>query len=307
MKNMDSALTKLRIQRLIMPICVIALSPLSLLGWSSEAHRAIAMIAAKRMEGSRTIASITAILGNLTLADISTCPDEVRDLEEHGTKLSTTCAVIFPEPPKGTAPWHFVNTPIKALTFTPTPADVSAACMNSCAIVEVENYFRVLSQWDPSDTGAKKLADEQALAYVVHFIGDIHQPLHAAERDGDRGGNAVKVDFFNSKNLTLHEIWDNQIVARIDKTPQELVIDLRPEIQTATAEPSVRVTDWAIQSYTLARDVAYKGIPDASSSNKAAAPVSLGQAYQDMAAPVVRLQIARAGVRLASHLQSVLQ
>src|SRR5580704_4270363 len=103
---------------------VVALSPFSLFGWSAEAHRAIAMIAANRLEGSRTTRSISAILGTFTLADISTCPDEVRDLEEHGTKLSATCAAIFPASPKGTAPWHFVDTPIKALTFTPTPEDV---------------------------------------------------------------------------------------------------------------------------------------------------------------------------------------
>lgn len=304
---MYKPIQKCKVQRFVALLCVTSISPLSLFGWSAEAHRAIAMIAMKRMQGSRTIGNIAAILGNLTLADISTCPDEVRDLEEFGEKLSAPCAAIFPAPPKGTAAWHFIDIPIKGPTFTPGPADVAAACKGACVVSQIENYLRILSHWDAGDTGDKKIADQQALSYVVHFIGDIHQPLHTAERNGDRGGNGVKVKFFDAGNLTLHGIWDNQIVARIDKTPEDLETDLRSDITTANSEPILTVEGWAIQSYILARDVAYKGIPVPNAANPTAPPVSLGQAYQDLAAPVVRLQIARAGVRLASHLQSVLQ
>ena len=143
----------------------------------------------------------------------------------------------------------------------------------------------------------------------MHFIGDIHQPLHSADRDGDNGGNAEHVKFFTTDKVPLHTIWDNQIVARIEKTPQELVSDLRTEITTANAEPNIKPVDWAIQSYILARDVAYKGIPAApkDAQHKDDDVAMLGQPYQDTAAPVVRMQIARAGVRLAAALQSVLQ
>lgn len=290
-------------------LCVAALCSAHAFGWSAEADRAIAMIATKRLQGSTTAAAVARILGKLTLADIATCPDEVRDLDDHGTKMSAICSAIFPNPPKGTAPWHYVAIPIKGPTFTPVAKDVMAACMDVCALAQIKTYLIVLSHSSPDDAGDKKLADQQALSYVVHFIGDVHQPLNAADRNGDRGGNAEHVKFFTTDKIPLHSIWDNQIVARIDKTPEELVTDLHTEITTANAEPNNTPAGWAIQSYIYARDVAYKGIPEApkDAQHKDDDVATLGQAYQDAAAPVVRMQIARAGVRLASALQSALQ
>ena len=127
--------TRRTIQSATVLVCSLALMPLNALAWSAEAHRVIAMVAANRLKGSSTSDSIAKILGNLTLADIATCPDEVRDLEEHGTAMSATCKGIFPNPPKGTAQWHFVNTPVMGAAFTPTAQDVTAACMNVCALV----------------------------------------------------------------------------------------------------------------------------------------------------------------------------
>src|SRR5579871_701848 len=299
---------KRTVRSLLALLSALALAPLNAFGWSAEAHRAIAMIANQRLQGSRTTGAIAKILGSLTLADVATCPDEVRDLEEYGTKMSAICAAVFPMPPKGTAPWHFVDTPIKGATFTPTAKDVTTACMDTCALVQIKKYLVILSNFKPDDTSEKKLADQQALSYVVHFIGDVHQPLHAADRNGDKGGNAEHVKFFATDKIPLHTIWDNQIVARIEKTPEDLVADLKTEITAANAEPTVTATDWAIQSYLLARDVAYKGVPAVPKGGQPDADVAtLGQPYQDMAAPVVRTQIARAGVRLAAALQSTLQ
>lgn len=302
-------MTKRITTRHVALLCVLTLMPFTAFGWSGEAHRAIAMIAAKRLQGSATTAAISRILGSLTLADISTCPDEVWDLEEYGTKMSATCSAIFPNPPKGTAQWHFVDTPIKGASFTPVAKDVMDACMNRCALVQLKTYLINLSNATPTDTDDKKLADQQALSFVVHFIGDIHQPLHAADREGDKGGNAEHVKFFTTDRIPLHTIWDNQILARIDKTPVELVTDLHTEISAANAEPNNTPVGWAIQAYILARDVAYKGIPAASNGvpHRDDDVATLGQPYQDMGAPVVRTQIARAGVRLAAALQSALQ
>jgi hypothetical protein len=292
-------------------ICSLTLMPLGAFGWSAEAHRAIAIVASNRLKGSKTVTRISEILGSLSLQDIAVCPDEIRELEKHEINvLSPPCEQIFPDHPTGTASWHFIDTPIKTATFTPTAADVKAACGPSgCVTVQIKHFLDVLSKAKDTDTGAKKIADQQALSFVVHFIGDIHQPLHAAERDGDAGGNAEHLKFFNADKLVLHGIWDNQIVARIEKTPEDLVSGLKSEITTANAEPTIMQVDWAIQSYVLARDVAYKGVPPAPKDpqHKDDDVATLGQPYQDAAAPVVRKQIARAGVRLASALQSVLQ
>jgi len=295
-------------------LCTLALWQGEVFGWSVEAHRAIAIIATNRLSGTLTAARISAILGGLTLEDIAVCPDQVRELEAHEIqKLSTPCATIFPNPPKGTEQWHFVNTPVKDANFTPTAADVNAACKNVCAVVQIQHFLGVLAASKPTDTGAQKIAEQQALSFVVHFIGDIHQPLHSADRNGDAGGNAEHVKFFNDSNVALHAIWDNQIVAKIQPTEDQLAADLTSEIATAAAEPPSQPMDWTLQAYIPARDVAYKGIPPAPVANKApkgnktqdaAIVATLGQPYQNAAAPVVRTQIARAGVRLANALQA---
>ena len=295
----------------IAALCVLSINPFNALGWSVEGHEAIADIAAKQLQGTSTAARISSLLGNLTLSDIATCPDEVRSFEQRNTPLSTVCAQIFPSPPKGTAPWHFVNTPIKAAPFTPTATDVAAACKNNCVTVKISSFLAVLKAAKPTDSKAQKLAELQALSFVVHFIGDIHQPLHVAQRDNDAGGNAEHIKFFGTDEggtLVLHTIWDRQIVSLIDSDPAKLAADLQPEISLAKSEQAGTPVAWAIQSYLPARNAAYTGIPAAPTdpAHKRDDVADLGQPYQDSAAPIVRMQIARAGVRLAAALRQAL-
>jgi hypothetical protein len=292
-------------------LCVLSISPFNALGWSVEGHQAIADIAISQLQGTSTAARISSLLGTLTLPDIATCPDEVRNLEEHQIPMSTTCAKIFPSPPKGTSPWHFVNTPIKAAPFTPSETDVDAACKNNCVTSRIASFLAVLNAAKPTDSKAKKLAELQALSFVVHFIGDVHQPLHASARDNDGGGNAEHIKFFGTDDggiLVLHAIWDRQIVTLIDADPARLATDLQAEITLAKSEQPGTPITWAIQSYLPARDVAYKGIPPAPTdpAHKNDDVADLGQPYQDSAAPIVRMQIARAGVRLAAALKQAL-
>jgi hypothetical protein len=294
--------TRTTFRLLTTAFCVFSLGPFDAFGWSVEGHQTVAIIAATQLQGTNTSTRISALLGALSLPDIALCPDEVRNLEEHHTTMSVVCSQIFPVPPTGTGPGHFVNTPIKQPTFTPTALDITAACHNNCVTVKIASFLAVLAAAKPTDPPAKKLEEVQALSFVVHFIGDVHQPLHAADRNGDLGGNAEHVRFFNQIGK-LHGIWDSQIVAKIDSTPAALATDLQPEIATAKSEPASTPVDWAIQSYVFARDVAYKDIPAANGTHAVAI---LGQPYQDSAAKVVRPQIARAGVRLAAALKKAL-
>lgn len=173
-----------------------------------------------------------------------------------------------------------------------SPEDVKAACETDCVLVQIEKFMKVLAAAKPNDSTAKKLQKQQALSFIVHFIGDVHQPLHAADRNGDHGGNAEHVKFFNSdqsRKLVLHTIWDNQIVFHVDKKDSDLVADLKPEIASASKENPTQPMDWALESYGFARDVAYKNIPEAK-TNASTDVANLGQPYQDKAAPMVRSQ-----------------
>jgi hypothetical protein len=266
-----------------------------------------------RLKGTPTADKIAAILGDLTLEDIAVCPDEVREFERNPKNtLSTACQKIFPDPPKGTEQWHFVNTPIKGDTFTATERDVTAACKQICAVNQIPFFLAILQGQHPTPPGGKSQPDftkAQALSFIVHFIGDIHQPLHSADRNGDEGGNAEHVSFFGNNSLVLHGIWDNQIVAKIDKTPDALFAGLSSDIIAAGAEPIGTPMTWTLEAYIPARDTAYKGIdeePKVAKNEKPPIVATLGQSYQDAAAPVVKQQISRAGVRLAASLTTAL-
>src|SRR5215467_14600874 len=116
------------IRRVVMLI-VFVLGSANLFGfWSAEGHQTVATIAQNLLTQSGQFAPVQAILGNLTLAQISTCPDELRAFQSSGTAMSAVCTQVFttPTPPTGTSLWHFIDIPV---TITnPTHADVVTAC-----------------------------------------------------------------------------------------------------------------------------------------------------------------------------------
>lgn len=272
--------------------------------WSAEGHRAVAMIAAAQLQehANNTAVRIASILAGLKLADIAPCPDQVRGFEQSRTAMSDVCKSVFPDPPTGTAPWHFINIPVKAPTYQPSVAEVTAACNDDCVLTAIDRFTAVLKSAAPADRDIEKLKQREALSFLVHFIGDLHQPLHAADRRDDLGGNNEVVTFFGNE-AKLHAVWDREAVSRIAADEATLVAVLAPNIEQAAAEPSSTPIDWTLQSYDFARDVAYAGIPDPDGNHVVA---HLGQAYQDAAEPVIRMQIARAGVRLAAVLREAL-
>src|SRR5215467_11001833 len=114
--------------RKIAALAEIVLASATFFGWSAEGHEAIADIAQQILTQNGQFARVQAILGNLTLAQISTCPDELRAFQSSGTAMSAVCTQVFttPTPPTGTSLWHFIDIPV---TITnPTHADVVTAC-----------------------------------------------------------------------------------------------------------------------------------------------------------------------------------
>src|SRR4051794_33270928 len=100
-----------------------------------------------------------------------------------------------------TAPWHFVDIPLDAVNYDPA-RDCAGG---NCVVSKISQFTAVLANGSAVD--ADRL---NALKWVVHFVGDIHQPLHAEDHD-DRGGNDVRLTYF-SKSTNLHSIWDGGII-----------------------------------------------------------------------------------------------
>src|SRR5262249_24916757 len=122
---------------------------------------------------------------------------------------------------------------------------------------------------------------------------------HSATRGSDRGGNTEQVSI-DGGTTSLHHAWDFNLVNDIDSDPASLASALSAEIASAQAEPTTTPEAWALQAFQFARNVSYAGIPTGSGTT------TLSSTYIANAEPVVRQQIARAGVRLAAFLANAL-
>ena len=88
-----------------------------------------------------------------------------------------------------------------------------------CVIAKTEEFLAVLK-----DPKADRSAKVQALKFVIHFVADLHQPLHCAD-DGDKGGNARHV-IFDGHPDNLHWVWDTGLLQHITRAPEALAAEL---------------------------------------------------------------------------------
>jgi hypothetical protein len=141
------------------------------------------------------------------------------------------------------------------------------------------------------------------LKFVLHLVGDLHQPLHAAD-DHDDGGNRKRVvaDGFRPRNL--HHFWDTEWVRRLGNNPRQIagviVAGISGEQRRAWSQGTV--SDWVMESFAVARQDAYGGLPEASTRGV----YLLDARYTEAAIRDVRVQLSRAGVRLAVVLNRAL-
>ena len=113
-------------------------------------------------------------------------------------------------------------------------------------------YAKVLRSQDASP--AERM---EALKFLVHFVGDVHQPLHVS-RARDRGGNDIKVEFFHDRT-NLHRLWDSGLIRRTNKAWATCAAELQQAItpKQLAAWKSTDPVEWATESYKLALSHAY--------------------------------------------------
>ncbi len=235
--------------------------------WDSSGHAIVAMLAEERLT-PQTRAAVTTLLEGRSLADVASWPDQVRNQQ--------------------TAPWHYVNIEIDETQYEP-----DRHCPDrQCVVGQIERFRETLSS--PQAIVEKR---QKALKYLVHFVGDLHQPLHAGQNH-DRGGNDVKVEFlgqtvnpFTKKPWNLHQVWDNGLLEQYALDAKQAVTQVNQYLKSQNeAELATgSVVEWAMQSHDQARDHAYGFGPDQ----------RLDEKYLKQAVPIVEAQLARAGVRLA--------
>jgi S1/P1 Nuclease len=228
-----------------------------------------------------------------------------------------------------TAGWHFVDIPRRAPL-----GDIMQYCPPStgCILTAITSELSVLS--NPA-AGPRERAD--ALRFIIHLIGDLHQPLHTTTND-DRGGNCVPVAYFDRApegtnpekedyRPNLHGVWDTNIIERFaqERPSRQVASELEEKFKTQIPvweSEKAAVNAWALESHALAEEVAYGDLPTqiaiekpqevnscADDDHIAARMLKLheqiGEDYEVAAETAVETQLAKAGARLAGLLNSL--
>ena len=273
-------------------------------GWSADTHRAVAQIAQARL--TPTARAKLELLGIRDLASVAACADEIRrywDERDEGkpARLRPACEAVFPDPPRDTDRWHYVD--IDADNPGPTRSEIRASCRgDACVIRQIPSHAGVLA-----DARSSQAARARAAAFLIHLVADIHQPLHCAERDDDGGGGRVSVRLGRAREQSLHGLWDSEIPRRIGASGTAIAARVQDEVAEAARKPRTElqtwVLDWAQESHSVARTVAYAGVPP----GRRRRVVELPEEYATVARDAAKTRIALAGVRLATVLNEALK
>ncbi|MET4519490.1 S1/P1 nuclease [Bradyrhizobium sp. I1.7.5] len=261
-------------------ILALALPCEQVFAWGQEGHSIVAELAEHRLD-QPTLEKIGLLLkieipsathdARVSLGSIASWADDYR--AEHDE----------------TRNWHFVNIPFERGTYDPQVDCKADPKFGDCIINAIERNRVLLA--DCTGTPAERA---QALKFLVHLIGDIHQPLHDTDRN-DHGGNDVVVTFFG-KSVKLHAVWDTEIIMHTVFAWGAYVTRLETTWfpgRDVTSLDGGSPTDWALEAHQLARETAYV-IPDGG---------ALEMNYYTAAQPVVDRQLAVAGMRLAKFLK----
>jgi hypothetical protein len=281
------------IARLLAPILLILalLSPTPALAWWEYGHETVARIAQANIRPD-TRRAIATLLRHAPELATPTCP--LRTIEQ--ASVWPDCIKALGDRFSYQYNWHYQNVNVCK------PFDLKAACPDgNCVSAQVDRNFRLLK--DRTLPLRERL---MALAFLVHFAGDLHQPLHAGD-NGDLGGNRVKADYGIVANarLNLHSIWDGYLSERSISAPPSLI---RVYSRAERAEMAAGTTeDWSRESWAISRDSAYAPVRDGNAcGTQGEVRGKLSDAQIEALVPVVRLQIERGGLRLARLLDEAL-
>lgn len=260
---------------LVKMTCGLLLTTFSLqaLPWGQNGHRIVGQIADLHLTKT-TRKAISQLLDGDLLPEVTTWADEMRsDPSEFWQKRS--------------APWHYIN--LKApQEFDPAHYPIP---QSSDEVKDI--YGALLHAIDVLKSKDATLAEKQfSFRFLVHLVGDIHQPLHAGHAE-DKGGNDLEVTFFGKKT-NLHSVWDTDLIEsqNLSYTEFAAFIDTRNPEQIHRYLSSTPA-DWLTESLELSSEVYQTG-------NGA---LSYAYVYQQL--PKAELRLLQAGIRLSGLLNSI--
>jgi len=296
--------------------------PISSFAWGPVAHRAIAKIAESRLspQARRAIRDILGKDGknhDVHLDQIAACPDAFSMADER------FCAYDFniEGDPKRTKSWHYINIPISLKAATRDSLKRYCPHGTDCVVAQIRKDMGVLK-----DPKSSRLAKQEALMYLVHFVGDAHQPLHCAD-DHDQGGNLKPVNVeYNGQALNLHTVWDDALDDHgkvVYLLPEEnlaeeadaLASQLEQDLEDPEAHKSGEIETWtqgddlpgqmALESWGIAKNVIYPQYAKDHGAISNPAHNQIGREYKTRMQPIAYERIEMAGVRLAFLLNQI--
>lgn len=190
--------------------------------WSAEAHRAAAAVTADLLCPAAA-ETLETVLGDWSIADAVVWPDRIREQPEWAH----------------TREWHYMN------IGDDVPVEPGARVDGGRVLPAIRASLEQLA--DPSLPPSGR---REALAFVLHLVVDLHQPLHVG-RAADRGGNSVRVEF-EGRELNLHQLWDSRLLRSSGLRGADYAHSLRPLVELgAAAWSSGTLEDWADESRRL--------------------------------------------------------
>ncbi len=242
--------------------------------WSAEGHRIVARLAAAGLTPEARVAVAELLAGepDPTLAGIADWADRLRDED--------------PERGKATSRWHYINFDGRC------EYEAARDCPGGdCVVGAINKSFLALAD------RKRPLAERrEALKFLVHFVGDAHQPLHASMRD-DLGGNRHQVNV-GGKGSNMHRLWDGTILERrgLDAAAHASLLQAAaPPSHDGTLGSDRPALDWALESCRLVE-----------AGDLYPASRVVDEAFLDRQLPVAEERLRRAGSRLAAMLNHAL-
>jgi hypothetical protein len=193
-----------------------------------------------------------------------------------------------------TNPWHYQNVDICK------PFNLKSACANgNCVSAQIDRNFALLK--NKSLPAHVRL---EAMAFLIHFVGDLHQPLHAGDRS-DRGGNDLKASYGIMPGYNLHSVWDGLLADRSISAAPSLIRRYSAEERAAMASGSAQ--EWSEESWNISRTIAYpRALDNDACSAVPNTPVTIDEADVAASREAMRALVARGGLRLGRLLEEAL-
>lgn len=282
------------------PAALPAAIPAAAFAYGPTGHR-IAGALAEPLLCPAAAEEVARISGGRSLSELGVWADTIRD-----------------EPRwRHTGPWHYMNIddgrPLSSYRHPPE-GDVLLAIERSASDLAQGDSARRESARGNSARGNSARGDSErddaalggsagaprldALRFLVHFIVDLHQPLHVG-RASDRGGNTIDVRY-GATTVNLHRFWDTDVLEVAGLSRREYERALAPRVAALAERPQAFAPEaWAAESLAVRNDVyAFK--------RRGRGPAALGRAYLERADAITRERLSLAAVRVSSTLNTVL-